>query len=169
MRAFCDFGNIVERDNLDLGRALICIDLGGRDREITHAAPTWKRVLPAPSGIGLPIDPPRHTVTRRGRVYIVGGDTVEVVARTPVLAPPDPTNIPLLPRFFPFLLPTTATATEPLLLSVRGGGGALAAWASTAWSPWKGRLGAMNLKRARLQMHNFESGLLPKEQLHLGV
>ena len=22
--------------------------------------------------------------------------------------------------------------------------GALAAWASTAWSPWKGRLGAMN-------------------------
>ena len=27
-------GDIVERDNLDLGRALICIDLGGRDREI---------------------------------------------------------------------------------------------------------------------------------------
>ena len=29
-------GNIVERDNLDLGRALICIDLGGRDREIAQ-------------------------------------------------------------------------------------------------------------------------------------
>ena len=78
----------------------------------------WKRTLPAPSGIASPLDPPRRFVTRRGRVYLVrvGGDTVEVVARTPVLAPPDPTNIPS-PPFFPFLLPTTATATQPLLFS----------------------------------------------------
>ena len=61
------------------------------------AAPTWKRTPPAPSGIVPPLDPPRRTVTRRGRVYLVGGDTVEVVARTPVLAPPDPTNIPSPP------------------------------------------------------------------------
>ena len=28
--------------------------------------------------------------------------------------------------------------------SENGGAGALVAWASTAWSPWKGRLGEMN-------------------------
>ena len=32
---------------------------------------------------------------------------------------------------------------ESLINSIMGAG-ALAAWASTAWSPWKGRLGAMN-------------------------
>ena len=80
------------------------------------AAPTWKRTLQAPSGIAS-LDPPRRTVTRRGRVYLVGGDTIEVVARTPVLAPPDPTNIPSPPPFFPFLLPTTVTATQPHIFS----------------------------------------------------
>ena len=45
---------------------------------------------------------PRRTVTRRGRISLVGGDTVEVVARTPMLAPPDPTNIPFPSRLFPF-------------------------------------------------------------------
>ena len=81
------------------------------------AAPTWKRTLPAPSGIVPPLDPPRRTVTCRGRVYLVGGDTVEVVAWTLVLAPPDPTNIPSPTPFFPSLLPTTATTTQPLLFS----------------------------------------------------
>ena len=66
------------------------------------AGPTWQRTLPAPSGIASPLDPPRRFVTRRGRVYLVGGDTVEVVARTPVLAPPDPTNIPSPPSLLPF-------------------------------------------------------------------
>ena len=160
------------------------------------AAPAWKRTLPAPSSIASQLDPPRCTVTRRGRVYLVDGDTIEVVAQTLVLAPQDPTNFPSPPPFFPFLLLTTATTTQPLLFSSllflfsppplppspllsvpcllsltpprgqvtpghrpskhmvqltrpsplsKGGAGALAAWASTAWSPWKGRLGAMNI------------------------
>ena len=42
------------------------------------------------------LEPPRLTVTRRGRVYLACGDTVEDVARaqTPVLAPQDPFNFP---------------------------------------------------------------------------
>ena len=81
------------------------------------AATAWKRTPPAPSGIASPLDPPRRTVTRRGRVYLVGGGMVEVVAQTLVLAPPDPTSIPSPPPFFPSLLPTTATTTQPLLFS----------------------------------------------------
>ena len=84
------------------------------------AAPTWKRTLTAPSGIASPLDPPRHTVTRRGRVYLVGGDTVEVVAQTLVLAPQDPTNIPSPPPFFSSLLPITAT-TKPFSSLLVGG------------------------------------------------
>ena len=75
------------------------------------AAPTWKRTLPAPSCIASPLEPPRRTVTRRGRVYLVGGDTVEVVARPPVLAPPDPTNIPS-----PSSLPSYPPQPPPLIL-----------------------------------------------------
>ena len=64
----------------------------------------WKRTLPTPSGIAPPLEPPRRTFTRRGRVYLVGGDTVEVVAWTSVLAPPNPTNIP----FPSFLVPASS-------------------------------------------------------------
>ena len=78
------------------------------------AGPTWQRTLPAPSGIASPLDPPRRFVTRRGRVYLVGGDTVEVVARTPVLAPPDPTNIPSPPP--PSSLPPYPPQPPPLNL-----------------------------------------------------
>ena len=49
------------------------------------AAPTWKRSLPAPSGMSSPLKPPQCTVTRRGRVYLVSDDTVEDVVQTQVL------------------------------------------------------------------------------------
>ena len=63
------------------------------------AAPTWKRTLPAPSGITSPLEPLRCTVTHRGRVCLISGDTVEVVAWTPVLAQRTQlTPPPLLPQ-----------------------------------------------------------------------
>ena len=91
------------------------------------AAPTWKRTLPAPSGITSPLEPPRCTVTRRGRVCLIGGDTVEVVAWTPVLAPrtqltPHPPSSPThshpqLPPPTPLHLPLHPTLfTVPCLL-----------------------------------------------------
>ena len=83
------------------------------------AATAWKRTLPAPSGIASPLDPPRRTVTRRGRVYLVGGGMVEVVAQTLVLAPPDPTNIPSTPPPPPF--PTTHHNHHPRRTVTRRG------------------------------------------------
>ena len=71
------------------------------------AAPTWRRTLPASSGIASQLKLPRRTVTHRGRVYLVGGDTIEDVARTLVLAPPDPTNNPLLCSTPPSPFPST--------------------------------------------------------------
>ena len=50
-------------------------------------------------------------------VYLVSGDTVEDVARTPVLTPPDPTNTPLFsstPLSHPLLLvPHTPAPPQP--------------------------------------------------------
>ena len=43
---FVSLGNIVECDNLDLGSALICIDLGGRDREIAQILFWGNQALP---------------------------------------------------------------------------------------------------------------------------
>ena len=46
-----------------------------------------KELFQNPVALPVPLELPRRTVTRRGRVCLIGGDTVEVEAWTQVLAP----------------------------------------------------------------------------------
>ena len=57
----------------------------------SSCCPDVERILPASS---LASGAPWCTVKRRGRDYLLGGDTEEDVGRTPVLAQPYPTKTP---------------------------------------------------------------------------